>query len=267
MIEDSDVCDLRQMRRIAALLDRDPAGIQVGAPLPPGWHFALFTSVDRQSLLRSDGYVASNAAGLAELADMEVMLAGRRTEYNGLVTIGSALRRRTDTRQVTRKQGRSGPLIFLTLIHEIFVAEGTSPAIIEEEDFVYRLPMPPVPDLGAPPAEHVDFLEPFMTSETLLFRYSALGYNAHRIHYDRTYAVDVAGFPDLVVNGGLVAVSLLNMFARRIGIRPRTVTTKSVRPLYCGKEATLALRENEDGGWSLAALNDRGALAMQVNIQ
>jgi 3-methylfumaryl-CoA hydratase len=173
------------------------------------------------------------------------MWAGGRVDFDRPLPLGAAIRKRARILSVDAKRGRSGPLVFVTVRHEVF-ADGAR-CIAEEHDIVYRDPSPP--GGGASPAgenpepgAHRRRIEP---DTTLLFRYSALTFNGHRIHYDLDYCRKVEGYANLVIHGPLVA-TLLAGFAQEMAGRPlRRFEYRAVRPAILG--TTLTLEANCEG--------------------
>jgi 3-methylfumaryl-CoA hydratase len=190
----------------------DPA-----APLPPFFHQVHFWQAEPPGRLGRDGHPAVGTGGL--IPDMGLprrMWAGGRLEFLHPLVAGRPAIRHSRCDSVQRKDGRSGPLGFVTLLHEI--TQGGQVVVREWQDLVYRAdpapgtPSPPplrAPDDAAPQGHRFD--------PVLLFRYSALTFNGHRIHYDRNYARDVEGYPGLVVHGPLLAQLLVLRAASDLG--------------------------------------------------
>ena len=261
-----DVCALPLVRRAAALLDRDPLTYRDGDLLPRGWQFMLFTQETRQSELAPDGFTPLENE-LPGFAAKRVMLGGRRIQYHLDLTIGEPVRQQSEILSMQRKDGRSGPLAIVTRRHAIYGADATQPAIVEESDMVYRgeatagsTAQPAgAPAASAPVAAHQ---EAFLPTTDMLFRYSALTFNAHRIHYDAPYATGAEGYPGLVVNGGLIALWLTDWCQRFSGIRIVRTELRSVRPLFCDRPATLKACRAE-AGWHVWAENEAGLVAQE----
>ena len=263
-----ELCALPLVRRLAALLDQDPEALRDGDPLPRGWHPLLFNPLTRQSRLGPDGYDPP-PTGLG-LERPRLMLGGRRTWFQGDIAIGRPVRRERRLLAVTPKQGRSGRLVVVQRRQELF-AGGAAPVLVEEEDLIYREAAPatatpagppPASAVAAPglPAAHSRAILP---DEVLVFRYSTVTFNAHRIHYDQAYATQVEGYPGLVVNGGLTALLLLE-FRRQLDPRPLGgVATRGLRPLFVGQPATLKAEPHETG-WRLWAEDASGQPAMEM---
>ena len=271
-----DVCALPLVRRLAAMLDRDPDGLRHGDALPRGWHAAFFNLPVRQSQLRSDG-VASFGVTLPELGLPRLMLAGRQCQFFGSVPVGAALRRESRQGEVQIKQGRSGRFALLKVEHRIFVDSAADPAVIEQLDYVLREAVDAaassVTPVAAPAvAVTVAATEPdaagasrsLTPDERLLFRYSAITDNPHRIHYDQPYASGSEGYPALVVNGSIPAMFLLDMFRACAGREPDTFQSRNVAPMFCGHALHLQV-QREEASWHLWAVNHQGQIAFDAH--
>jgi 3-methylfumaryl-CoA hydratase len=194
-----DVITSVPVAALAATLDRDDPKPQSGNELPPLWHWLYFLPTVRQSELAPDGH-AKRGGFLPPVPLPRRMWAGARFEFHRPLHIGEAIVRKSTIADVSTKDSRVGPLIFVLVRHEITGPAGL--ALVEEHDIVYReapsssevAPQPPAAPTGAVwrRAIHAD--------EVMLFRYSALIFVGHRIHYDRRYATEVEGYPGLVVH-------------------------------------------------------------------
>lgn len=266
----ADVCALPLVQRLAATLDLDPARFCNGQPLPRGWHVCMFAVPTRQSELRGDG-----SAGLGvTLPDMglpRLMIGGRRIRFPGHVPIGCEVRRESRRQAVIEKQGRSGRFVIVTIRHDVYVQGESQPAIEEEQDYVLRgavdTATPPEPKAAPAPAPErsADVTRTFTPTESLLFRYSAITFNPHRIHYDYPYATASEGYPALVVNGGIASILLLELFRSTAGREPSSVAMRNVAPLFCGSPVTLhGAREN--ASWRMWAEDSGGRLALEATI-
>ncbi len=260
--EDEDVADVRHARLMAATIGRAGPPPEAGEPMPPLWHWIHFLEGAPRAELGRDGHPARGGF-LPPVPLSNRMWAGGRVEFDAPVPLGAAMRKRSRILSVDAKQGRTGPLVFVTVRHEVF-AEGRR-CIAEEHDIVYREPPAPgtPPPAGeVPPAgEHRRTIEP---DSTLLFRYSALTFNGHRIHYDLDYCRMVEGYPNLVIHGPLVA-TLLAGFAQEAGGRPlRRFEYRAVKPAFLG--TTLTLEANREGArvdcWCRLA---EGAISMRAS--
>ncbi|HKT98590.1 MAG TPA: acyl-CoA dehydrogenase [Paraburkholderia sp.] len=239
----------------------------LGDALPPIWHWLYFWSTAPQAELGTDGH-PQKGGFLPDLGLPRRMAAGGRMTFNAPLTLGSNAGRVSRVLSVEHKEGRSGRLAFVTVEHAI-QADGVT-AIREEQDIVYREPaqpgQPQPRPTQAPADAHADWQREIAPTEALLFRYSALTFNGHRIHYDRDYARNVEGYPDLVVHGPLIATLLLDTVAR---FAPEAVVReysfKAVRPTFLGHTFTVCGRRAADGqSVELWAKDHEGWLTMSA---
>jgi len=208
-----DTLGAHPVAALAATLDRDDGRL---AELPPLWHWLYFLPHHRQDALGEDGH-ARRGGFLPPVPLPRRMWAGGRLhwEAGNPLRVGQEAERRSSILSVEHKAGRSGELVFVTVRHEVFNRHGL--ALSEEHDIVYRAavrpddrPPPPVPaETGAAWQRDV------RADPVLLFRYSALTFNGHRIHYDRSYVTGVEGYPGLVVHGPLIATLLVDLLRTR----------------------------------------------------
>ena len=260
-----DVCALPLVRRMAALLDRDPGAFAVGDPLPRGWHVALFNPPTPQSQLRADG-AAHLGVTLPDLGMPRLMMGGRRIEFIADIPIGARVRRTSRLGEVRIKTGRSGRFALVDVEHRISVEDDEAPVLIESTSYILREEdngasgSGPAPVVTAiPPA---DLSRTFTPDETTLFRYSAITDNPHRIHYDLAYARS-EGYPALVVNGTVPTMLLLEMFRAHAGGEPVGLHSRNLGQIFCGAPLTLTL-SGEDDGWIMRAHGPAGEVALEA---
>jgi len=198
------------VRTMSATFDRQPPDELTDYTLPALWHWLYFLSATAASELAADGH-AKKGGFLPPVPLSRRMWAGGQLEFIAPLKVGDAIKRVSTISDVSHKTGSSGELVFVSVNHDIY--NSGQCLIRERQDLVYR-DTPganaPAPRQMHPPAPALwsKIVEP---SPVLLFRYSALTFNAHRIHYDRDYAVEVDGYADLVVHGPLVATLLLDL--------------------------------------------------------
>jgi len=187
-----------------------------GDPLPPFWHKIYFWDVLPAALLGQDGHPKTGTGLIPDLGLPQRMWAGGRLTFQKPVLIGQHAKKSTVVENIVQKNGRSGPLAFVTLRHE--VSQSHQICITEHQDIVYRT-APQTRPVIAPPMARTDetLSEPVAFSPTLLFRYSALTFNGHRIHYDLEYSKGKEGYRGLVVHGPMLAQLLAHMATRQIG--------------------------------------------------
>jgi 3-methylfumaryl-CoA hydratase len=194
----------------AATLD-DTTSMDAGAALPILWHWFYFLPRTPQSRLGEDGH-PQRGGFMPPIPYPRRMFAGARLRLHRPLAVGEPARREGVIRNVTTKAGRSGSLAFVTVGYSFY--QRGELCLEEEQDIVYREPGPPVPAPTAaelPPPPEGAWSLTVAPDSRLLFRFSALTFNAHRIHYDRAYATGEEGYPGLVVHGPLTAVMLLQL--------------------------------------------------------
>lgn len=192
------------------------------------------------------------------------MWAGSRVHFLQPLRVEEYAQRQSTILSIEEKQGKTGDLLFVTVQHEYLQCGVT--CVKEEQDIVYRAPVPPKlkSSMGVSSMDWQDAVYP---SSVLLFRYSAVTFNSHRIHYDYSYATEQEGYPGLVVHGPMIATLLLRSFTQRFPHRvPELFSFRGIRPLIADKEFLVGGVENEGQSCSLLAFNDDGP-AHQADIQ
>ncbi len=244
-------------------MDRVPS-LDLGDTLPPLWHWLYFLRSAPLHALGRDGHPAKGGF-LPPVGLPRRMWAGGRFGFDGGLQIGAQVTKKSNIIDVALKTGRSGALCFVTVRHEVGYA-GSAPAFWEEHDIVYRedpTPDAPLPQ-SAPLEDDWHHSETVTPSEVLLFRYSALTFNGHRIHYDRDYARNIEGHGGLVVHGPLIATLLIGMAQRlKQGATPKAFEFRAASPLFDTAPFTLNAR-NQGDHVELAAATPDGHLAMQA---
>ncbi|NNK68294.1 MAG: acyl dehydratase [Rhodobacteraceae bacterium] len=233
----SDRIDPARAAALHAVLGRDGAPPASGDPLPAFWHQVYFWQAAAPGALGADGHPATG--GLIPDLDLpKRMWAGGRLTFHAPFLCGVRAERTTRVVSVTEKTGRTGPLGFVTLRHD--VRQRGTLVISEEQDLVYRAQDAPA---GAPTIAPRDAEEevPVSFDTVALFRYSALTFNGHRIHYDADFARASEGYPGPVVHGPLLAQQLMQLAEARQGQLAR-FAFRATAPLFAGEEARLCRR-------------------------
>lgn len=222
---------------LTATLDHAAAPVPAGTPLPPLWHWLYFLPMHRQSEIGPDGH-ARRGGFLPPVPLPRRMWAGSQFEFHAPVRVGDAVARRSTIADVTTKDGRTGQLVFVKVKHELFCNGAAAPAITEFHDIVYREAKKPG-DVDPPPQPAptgAPWQRSLVPDDVLLFRYSALTFNGHRIHYDRQYVTQVEGYPGLIVHGPLIATLLMDLLRRQApGAEVAAFRFKAVRPTFDGR--------------------------------
>jgi len=248
---------------LAATLDHDAAPM-AGDELPPLGHWLYFLSPARQSEIGTDGH-PKRGGFLPPVALPRRMLASSRIEFHRPLRIGASVRRDSTILDVQHEKGSSGDIVFVVVRHEIHDAAGC--AVAEEQHILYRgaahTPAAEVPGPGRPAA----WRRTVHPDPVLLFRYSALTFNSHRIHYDRPYAMETDGYPGLVLHIPLMATLLVDALrASRPGARVTQFGFRALRPLFDGTPFTIAGQPSDSAKhWSVWAADVRGNIAMEAD--
>lgn len=216
-------------------------------PLPPLWHWCAFPLSTPNDKLGKDGHPRETDLLPPVRLDRRMWAGGALKFHGPALCIGDPLERRSSIRAVTEKTGAAGPMVFVTVDQAIYGPAGL--AIEERQDIVYL----EIPETFTPPKKKAlpaDVVERIDTNEALLFRYSAITFNAHRIHYDLPYTQQVEKYPGLVVHGPLQATFLMRAALRERGSTPKYFDFRGVHPMFAGAPCDIAM-EAEDAVLSL----------------
>ena len=262
----TETCSLASVRRVAAMLDLDPDLWREGDLLPRGWQFILLGADTRRSALRGDGFPGLGVP-LPDLGLPRLLLGGRTVEFHQDIPIGACLRRESHVQKLSHKRNADGPMAVVTLAHALFLQGGAEPVLTETQTYLLlgqqkAAGKAPAAAPASPPAR----TKRIVPDETLLFQYSALGFNSHRIHLDRKFASETEGFPDLVMNGGLATLLLTEFLRTEAGLSPATLRARHIAPLFSGRAMLLGAEETE-GRWLLRAFNDEERLAVEIEVE
>lgn len=254
-----DVLEPARSNALRAVLGEDGA-LGPGEPLPPLHHWLYFWDARPPGSLGPDGHPARGGF-LPPVPLPRRMWAGGRLRFLKPLIVGERATRVSTILKVEEKGGRSGRLVFVTLRHELSGAAGA--AVIEEQDLVYRDAAPPgaiAPPAGDAPSPSAPWRRDVLPDSVLLFRYSALTMNGHRIHYDRPYAIEREAYPALVVHGPLQATLLLDLAARNLAAPITGFDFRSRSPAFDG--ATLHLCGEPDATGARVWTEQAGTTAM-----
>jgi 3-methylfumaryl-CoA hydratase len=257
-----DVVTVAPLVSLSALLDRDDAIPKAGDAAPALAHWLYFLPAYRQSEAGPDGH-ARKGEFLPAVPLPRRMWAGSRLEFLRPLVVGSAVEKRSTIKDITLKEGRSGPLVFVTVRHEVF--DGEAMVLSDEHDIVYRGESAlAAKDTPAPAGER--WRREIQPDPVLLFRYSAVTFNSHRIHYDHPYATRAEGYPGLVVHGPLTATLLVDLLRRNVaGLHLRTFSFRAMKPLFdTAPFTTCGLPEPGGRAAKLWTRDAAGAATMQA---
>ena len=230
----SDLIGATPALALNATLDHPETGFVSGTPLLPLWHWLYFLPLHRQSEIGADGH-AKRGGFLPPVPLPRRMWAGSQFEFRAPVRVGDAVERTSTIADVSSKEGRTGKLVFVKVRHEVRCNGAADPAIVEFHDIVYREARKP-DDVEPPPQRATTgaaWQREIVPDDVLLFRYSALTFNGHRIHYDRKYVTEVEGYPGLIVHGPLIATLLMDLVRRNAPqAEIASFRFKAVRPTF-----------------------------------
>jgi len=262
-----DTVGATSVAAMSATLDRDDAAPVRGSEVPPLWHWMYFASLTRHSDIAADGHTKLGGF-LPPVPLPRRMFAGGRFAFNHALRVGDEIERLSTVKNVTAKQGRSGQMVFVTVQHDISDTRGL--AIREEHDIVYREnPQPDAPQPKPKPAPGDEaFSREINPDPVLLFRYSALTFNGHRIHYDRSYVTGVEGYPGLIVHGPLIATLLVDLLRRNLpDAAVRGFSFRAIRPLFDIHRFTVCGRTGNENKVALWARDHEGWLTMEADAE
>jgi 3-methylfumaryl-CoA hydratase len=222
----------------------------------------------RRSSLRADGFPGLGVT-MPDLGLPRLLLGSRSVDYLQDIPIGARLTRQSEIKDITQKVTKSGPMAVVTIQHKLGLRETAQAALIETQTYLL-LPA----TSGAAASNLADYTGPikgqvmktFVPDETLLFQYSALGFNSHKIHIDRAHARNVEGFPDLIVNGGLVTLLLTEFLRNELGVKPSALRIRHLAPLYCGSPIIMVANQ-VDSKWQLQAFDNRSILSVNMEVE
>lgn len=257
----SDNIDVSHVERIALALGEEAP--REGEALPLLWHWAHFVTAQPYDALGRDGH-AGQGGFLPVVEGRHRMWAGGRLTFARPLRVGVPSQRQSTVSHVVEKTGRTGKLLFVTIQHE-YVQEG-SVCLSEEQDLVYREPTPPklIGDQAAPAPQWSESITP---DPVMLFRYSAVTFNGHRIHYDEPYATQHEGYPGLLVHGPLIATLMCRACVRVHPDREvQSLSYRGLRPLIVSRAFQVSGCLDGALGASLWA-EQNGTLAHQASLQ
>jgi 3-methylfumaryl-CoA hydratase len=259
------------VEELLATFDHPPRRPAAGEPIPPAWHWLYLRTVAPQHELGQDGHPRTGSFLPALPSLPRRMWGGSRLHFLRPIRVGDRLTAASEITACTMRQGRSGRFAVVTVRHE--VSAGGALATIDEHDIVYREPA--APGAGAPPradgadpdataAEAADFERIVQPDPVMLFRFSAVTFNGHRIHYDHPYVTDVEGYPGLVVHGPMMALLMLDLLhRRRPGIDIERFEFRALSPVFVPQRIAVKAAATADGGGFATWIESPGGVAMR----
>lgn len=262
--ERTAVLHAEHLEALAATLSRRPP--ELGQPMPICWHWAFFNPATPSAQLGPDGHPARDPHGPTGAFPRRMWAAGT-VEMTEPLLVGSMVTRHSEVVESRRTAGRTGELLLVTIEHR-YESNGTI-AMTEHQRVVYRQQGDPVPlpeDRHRETSPPDGWMHPVTWTPIDLFRFSALTFNSHRIHYDQTYATSVEGYPALVVHGPLTALTLAHSAADHLGASISAIEFRATAPLFVGQRHWMVGRPSPTGA-DLTAVRADGAVAMTASVR
>jgi 3-methylfumaryl-CoA hydratase len=255
------------VRAMSATLDESDPASRIGDPLPPLWHWLYFLDTPRQSTIGPDGH-PERGDFLPPVPLPRRMWAGSRFSFDGPpLQVGDTIVRKSEIKAVEPKSGSTGAMVFVTVRHTISGKRGV--AFAEEQDIVYREAAKPGETQREPKPAPTDatWSKTIDANPVLLFLYSALTFNGHRIHYDYPYVTGAEGYPGLILHGPLLGTLQMEL-ARRSNptLAPRTFEFRALAPVFSGAPLSVHARREADGAVTTWIANAKGGLAQQGKV-
>jgi 3-methylfumaryl-CoA hydratase len=268
-VEADDILTLAQVRRVAVMLGIDPMSLMDGDPLSRGWHFSMLAGETPRHSLRSDGFPGLGI--MMPQLDRPRLLLGQRTfSFQGQLRIGAPFRRESRIVSIAEKVGKTGPLSIVKVEHVLSGNDGS--AAVEESQTYYLAGLPSAGAASAEPLKTAPAQTPkgvgkvVTPDDLMLFQYSALGFNTHRIHFDRDYATRVEGHPDLVVNGGLATLLATEFLRVDLGKTVKSLSARHMASLYVNRPLTILMTEPTETGAKVLLLDNGGVVAAELGV-
>lgn len=264
-IVDGDVATTAPLRGMACTFDRDEPPPREGDPVPPGWHLAYFPDTPKRSELAEDGLPTGRGV-LPKMPLPRRMYAGATLTFHAPILVGDKLRRETEFSDVQLRQGSTGTLILVTQTRRIYTPRGL--ALTDAQHGVFREAVPPgassgIPRRDTPPAD-LPWRREWAPDSVTLFRYSALTFNPHRIHYDRPYAMGVEGYPGLVVHGPFSQQCLLDLLRDSTHRSIARFDMRARAPLFDTAPFAVVGRPVGENAAEVWAITPDGTIALQA---
>jgi 3-methylfumaryl-CoA hydratase len=254
------------LRRVAAMLGLSDRQIAFDGAAPFGWHFPLIGAETYRDSLRADGFPGLGIA-FPPLPGKRLVAAGRTVEAHGAIRVGQAIERNSQIKSITPKSTAQGEMTFVVVRHDLRDQNTKEQLIAEEQTYILLdSPYTPAPAEAPQSAFPGPVIKAVTPDETLLFQFSALSFNSHKIHLDRDYARDVEGYPDLVVNGGLTTLFMTEIARAAHGTSIARLKVRNSAPLFCNRAISFT-RHDRDGQHVINAFDDSGRRAAEMEYE
>jgi 3-methylfumaryl-CoA hydratase len=251
-------------RRITAMLGLCACEWPAGAKIPYGWHFPILGAETPRDDLRADGFPGLGVP-MPDLSGKRLVAAGRSVEQASALYIGQELERVSAIASVVPKTTSQGAITLVRVEHIIRNAQDGALILNEKQTFILLDTLFVASEPAAPTADYA-IAKTITPDDTMLFQFSALSFNSHKIHLDRDYARRVEGYPDLVVNGGLITLLMTELAREGLSGSIKRLAVRNSAPLFCNQPVHLA-RIEQDGRRCILALDDHGRVAAEMEFE
>ncbi len=264
IVNNLESCDLSFVSRVANLLDIDQA-FNNGNELPIGWHFFLLAGKIKKSDIRSDGFPGFGVP-IPNLGLPKLVLGGRTVDFIKPIKIGDTLKRKSFVSSIVEKETANGRLAVVKIQHELMNAETSELTLKELQNFILfeagsKKSSQPVQQEVLPIGSITKQIIPTAID---LFQYSALGFNSHKIHLDKHYATEMEGYPNLIVNGGLINLFITEFLRNELKLSLTAIEAKHMAPLFCDNTFTIAAYQSDSSTFDVRVLNNENQLVTSV---
>jgi 3-methylfumaryl-CoA hydratase len=235
-----------------------------GAAIPFGWHFALFGAETPKSMLRADGFPGLGVA-FPQIDAKRLVAAGRKIDARKSLHIGQAFTRTSRVSAIIPKTTPHGPITIVKVEHTISDQQNGTVLLSEEQTYILLDQTYVEPPVAPTPSGDFQIIKTVIPDDLMLFQFSALSFNSHKIHLDRDYARTAEGYPDLVVNGGLTTLLMTELARAEWGEDIRQLTVRNIAPLFANRPIHLARCVTDETN-AIYALNDNGQPAAEMEF-
>lgn len=257
-------CDLSFVNRVANMLQIDQA-FKEGNELPAGWHFFLLAGNIKKSDIRPDGFPGFGVP-IPDLGLPKLVLGGRTVDFIKPITIGKKYQRKSFVTSIVEKETTNGRLAVVKIQHELMNIETSELNLKEVQNFILfeAASKKSNPSVQQEPLPIGSITKQITPTAIDLFQYSALGFNSHKIHLDKNYATEIEGYPNLIVNGGLITLFVTEFMRNELNLALLAIEVKHIAPLFCDNPFTIVASKSDSSVFIVKVLNNENQLVTSV---
>jgi 3-methylfumaryl-CoA hydratase len=257
-------CDLSFVNRVASLLQIDQS-FKEGNELPVGWHFFLLAGNIKKSDIRPDGFPGFGVP-VPDLGLPKLVLGGRTVDFLKPITIGKKYQRKSFVSSIVEKETTNGRLAVVKIQHELMNIETSEVNLKEVQNFIlFEVAGKKSSQSAKEEILPIGSIKKQITPSAIdLFQYSALGFNSHKIHLDKHYAKEIEGYPNLIVNGGLITLFVTEFLRNELNLTLLAIEVKHIAPLFCDNPFTIVAYKSDSSAFIVKVLNNENQLVTSV---